>query len=317
MKLFYIAKKGCQDIKTITKGIKRAYQLEQEFYPHLSVEFLPNNKYKEGIFFIIGDNVIHKDYFLMNESELDDMRKTIWELFPRYYNVTDITKNGCLTDFRKLGKNKVAIGWDEVTAKANYNKLYIPDTMLTNQDTKTDEQIEKSILHPVYKNSGDDIQNRKLCLINRIKECTDNYPPNSQVYKLCNDNVVWLCNNGYPNNIRTKIVSNIVKKEIEDSLKYLKDTNMKADKQHYDDFILSGFFERPANRMGNKYTDPNGGKHAIDFIAERGDDYKYYSQLIEGYDNNNSSNYCNTIMVIILVIIGIIIIYVINKKSSV
>jgi hypothetical protein len=315
MKLFYISNRDCQDIKTITKGVKRAYQLEQEFYPYLSVEFLPSAKYKEGIYFVIGDNVIHKDYYLYHKKDLIDLRNTIWSLFPSYYDVTDITKDGCITDFRKLGKNKVTIGWPNIIANGKNNKIKIPDSMLIKQDIKVDEQISKNILHPVYKNSGADIQDRKLCMINRIKECTDNYPVDSQLYKLCNDNVVWLCKNGYPYNIRTKVMNSIVKKQIEDSLKYLKNNDMKVDKPHFDDMMLSGFFERPANRMGNKYTSANpNDKHAINFIGDKSNEYDYYSQVIEGFDNKNKNHY---ILIFAVIIIIIFIVYFLHKKSNV
>lgn len=291
MKLFYISKKGCHDIKAITKGIKRAYQMEQEFYPYLSVEFLPNNKYKEGVFLVTKNNNIHKTYFLDNEIELQDLRSTIWSVFTSEYNVTDIAKKDGL-DFIQLGKNNVTISWPNIVDKAKNNKIIIPDNMLIDQTNNKifDKKMSNDVLHPVYKNSGMDIQDRKLCLSNRLQECADNYPKNSHTYKLCNDNVVWLCNNGYPYNVRTKVMSAIVGKQIQDSLKYLKSTNMKADKKHYDDLILSGFFERPANRMGNKYSDLSG-KHAIDFIAEKQDDYAYYSQLIEGFGNKNNKYY--------------------------
>ena len=304
MKLFYISKNGCQDIKLITKGIKKAYQLEQEFNPYLSVEFLPNNKYKEGIFLVIGNNNIHKNYYLQNEQELQDLRNTIWSLFSKYYNITDIAKNGYL-DFIKLGKNNVTIGWSDMMQKAKNHKIDIPKYMLIDQleNNEFNKQMSKNILHPVYKNSGNDIQNRKLCFTNRIKECTDNYPINSQTYNLCHDNVTWLCKNGYPYNVRTKVMSAIVKKQIEDSLKYLKSTNMKSDKQHYDDLILSGFFERPANRMGNKYSNLTG-KHAIDFIAEKEEDYAYYSKLIEGFDDNVVNRYWLIVIVIMIILIS-------------
>ena len=312
MKLFYISKKGCQDIKTITRGIKRAYQMEQEFFPHLSVEFLPNNKYKEGVFIVVNDTVVHKQYFLQTDTELQDLRNTIWPLFTSHNKVTDIAKDGYL-DFRKLGKNQVTIGWSDAIVKSRNHKIEIPKELLIDSDTVKqnlvqDKQISKDILHPVYKNSGDDIQDRKLCMFNRMKECTDNYPINSQVHQICKDNVTWLCTNGYPYNVRTKVMSAIIKKQVEDSLKYLKSTNMKADKQHYDDMILSGFFERPANRMGNKYSDMSG-KHAIDFIADKDTEYDYYSKLIEGFDGSNLTVTNMMVAVIIATIIIIIVLH--------
>jgi hypothetical protein len=297
MKLFYIGENGCHDIKKITSGVKRAYQLEQEFKPYLSVEFFSNKQYKEGIFFIINNDVIHKKYFLYNDNELKEIRGIIWKHFTKYYNVTDITKNGCISKFTQIGKNSVNIGWTQIKNNGINNKIVIPDIMYLD-DTKT---VNYNILHSVYKNNGDDIQDKKLCMINRIKECTDNYPLNSQLYKLCNDNVVWLCKNGYPN-IRTKIMSNLVKQQVEESLTYLKNNNMNTDKNHYDDMILSGFFERPANRMGNKYSNLSG-KHAINFIADKNNEYYYYSNLIEGFGYNKC-------FIIILIFVCIILCYI-------
>ncbi len=63
----------------------------------------------------------------------------------------------------------------------------------------------------------------------------------------------------------------------------------------FDTIMSGGFFERPNNRMGNK-ANINMRPAGLNNIGVY--DFDYYSQLIEGYDNNNTY---------IWIIIGVII----------
>lgn len=190
MKLFYIDKQECNDVTIITDRIKKVYQLEREFYPYLSVEFLSNKKYKGGIFILYKNYVVHKKYFLDTINEYNDIKSQIWYIIDKF-NITKNNQSINNIDKRNDGINNVSISWKEIIEKARNAKIMIPNIMLL----KNDNIKEPDIRHPVYKYRDIGIENKNSCMDYRIKECDDNYPQNSQIYMLCKDNIEWLCNN--------------------------------------------------------------------------------------------------------------------------
>ena len=112
MRLFHLEGKGCRHIIDAMPGIMAVYQMEREFYPHLLIEFLPHDDDEEtGIIFQSGNNIIKKNWTFHNKNEINELRKIIWSHLVKVKDVKDITKNGCLTDFREYGQNRVIQGW--------------------------------------------------------------------------------------------------------------------------------------------------------------------------------------------------------------
>ena len=163
MRLFHIDEPGCHHISYIMPGIKLVYQMEQEFAPYLSVEFLPHrNDNKSGVILVTKRGSIRKYYNFHDPNTEKDLRKLIWsELLKdkdkHIINVTD--KSGCLTDFRKMGRNKVTIGWSNKLAELKKERCCkIIRKNLANSI------MEYKVLHPVYKFKTNDVRDRATCL---------------------------------------------------------------------------------------------------------------------------------------------------------
>jgi len=303
MKLFLIDKPGCAHMIDLMPGIKHAYQLEQEFFPYLTVEFLPNRYYDPGVIIIAGKEKVRINVTLENQEELKQVRDVLFKFLNKNYNVTDLIKDDCLTDLRKMGKNKVTIGFNNILKEKKEETCCKVD--MNNFEGNPYKAFEKKqafdILHPVYKDDGRNSQDKELCMKNRYLECGDNFPKNTAQFKMCTDEVKWLCENGYPYNERTKIVEDAAKAAVKDTLSSLKKTDMKVDKKMFDKIAFAGFWDRPRNRAGNKYY-KEGEPQAINFIADDSDNYDYYSRLIEGFEDKS---YMTVYIILAIIIICI------------
>src|SRR3990170_5160247 len=114
MRLWYIDKPECRHISEIMHGIKAVYQMEQEFFPYLSVDFLPNKDNEPtGILLQAGKEFIRKNYTFDSKDDINKLRNLIWKYLLKYHGkkIIDITKNGCLKDFRQTDRNRVIQGW--------------------------------------------------------------------------------------------------------------------------------------------------------------------------------------------------------------
>lgn len=283
MKLFFIDNYECRHIQDITKNVMKIYQLEQEFSPYLSVDFLTNKQYKPGIILILDNKVIYKNYLLNTQNEYDDLKNTIWDFFSKKYNVIN-DKN---IDLRRYETNMVIQGWNNIINNAKNKKIIINEKNMNNNN---DEYMK----HPVYKLNINIPQNNDICFKTRYQECNDNYPQNTAAFKICTDNVRWLCDNGYPNH-KEMILSQIIKNNMNNAKNELI-MNNKINKQQYDNYILSGLFSQTNNRMSNKNynTEIN--------ISDKAKSVDYYINFIEGF-NTNENIYLLYIIIIIIILI--------------
>jgi hypothetical protein len=295
MRLFFISPKECKHISELIPGISSVYQLEQEFHPYLSVEFIPNteNAPPPGIILLVGNETIRRKYVFDDPNDIIKLRKLIWKYVRKIYNPTDITdKNGYIKNFIPAQTNKVIQGWQnkkkamekEVCCsdkKGTISKMLHTTNSKKKQVSNHPPFNKQLIKHEVYRINNDDQINRKICKKVRFTECGDNYPVGTALHNRCITEVNWVCNNGYPFNKRTHLVTAYreqIKKQV---LDYLKKNKMKANKQMLDQIFSSGFYERVGNRIGNKALTYNNVKHAVNDITNT--DYNYYSKLIEGF----------------------------------
>jgi len=307
-------------MKDLIPGIFSVYQLEQEFYPYLSVEFIPNNKYAAGILIIVGDKVIRRNYTFNDPNDIVELRKLIWRYVREINNPADIAitrPDGevCIKDFNKGGGFKVIQGWDNKLKSLEKNVC----CKGSDSETKIVPMDQQLINHEVYRYSNKDQINLPICKKLRFQECADNYPPNTPTYKRCLREANWVCENGYPCNVRTKLIATYREKLKNDILRYLKRNDMRVDKQMFDLIMSAGFFERPNNRVGNKASPYTPIIHTIDNIPI--DDFDYYSKMIEGLsegvsedDTNQKCNKIFPIIIIVLIIVAISIIYSTSNK---
>lgn len=283
MRLFLIDKPGCHHITELIPGISSVYQLEQEFNPYLSVEFLPNREYPPGIILMVGNKMIRRNYTFDDPNDIIELRKLIWSELQSYHNIKDITDNeGCIKDFRQTRTNRVIQGWQAKKKEMNKNKCCKAIKKLFVEGF-SDHFIKRE----EYRLSTEEKLDRNTCKQVRYKECGDNYPPDTPLFNRCTSEVNWLCNRGYPNNKaenKTLIFRERLKKDISE---YLRKNNMKVNKQTLDLILSSGFFERVSNRVGNKALTYKNVEYAVNEITNDAD---YFLKLMEGYNSNNDSS---------------------------
>jgi len=304
MKLFLIDKPGCHHIKDLMPGIKSVYQLEQEFSPYLFVEFLPNREEPPGILLIAGNEVIRRNYTFDDPNDIEELRNLIWKYIRKYNKVKDVTKDGCITDFRKTRTNHVIQGWQ--SAKRH---RAVEMCCRTVKKMIATEFMDQLIKHEVYRFEGRDMQDRNICKKNRLQECGNNYPQNTILYKRCTDEARWICNNGYPVNIRTKIVDAYRERLKDKILRYLHSNGMRVNKQVLDKILQAGFFERVRNRVGNKFAHFRNVEHAVNEIMN---DHGYYTELIEGFDSTRKDKKFNYLYIIFIITLLTILMYIIR-----
>lgn len=307
MRLFLIDKPECRHISDIMPGIKAVYQMEQEFSPYLTVDFLPNNNNDPGgVIIQVGDEVIRKYYTFEDSDDIKKLREDLWILVRKYHNPIDITnKEGCIKDFRQTPTFNVVQGWQNAKrSKADVCCKVIIEMI-------SDEFADYMIKHWVYRDPTEDIQNRDICKQIRSKECGDNYAPNSPQFRRCIREVNWLCNNGYPedNNKRVNNVNKMVKDLRIKIYNYLDKNDMKVDKRTFDNIITAGLFDYVGNRMGNKSRNMYDVKNTIrDSLYEK----NIYLKLIEDFNSENINSNISIVKMLSIIFIIILVIYMYN-----
>lgn len=282
MRLFYIDKPECRHIIEITKAVKVIYQMEQEFFPYLLVDFLPNKDQDPGgVIIQAGDTIIRKVWHFEDPEQIKQLREILWDLLHKYHNIKDSMPDGrCTPDPSIQQTNKVTQGW---ATKVRSLDKDVCCKLIKNVVTK--EYIQYLSLHPVYRLSNKDVQTRETCKINRMKECYDNYAPKSDQFKRCRTEVNWLCDNGYPNEVVQKenqMIDEIRKRIYE----YLIANDMKVNKHTFDQIISAGMFDHLGNRMKNKSVNLVDVQNAVDdyFISTNG-----YNLLLENFTVSKES----------------------------
>lgn len=284
MRLFHIDEPGCHHITEIMDGIKAVYQLEQEFFPYLTVEFLPHRDRPAGIILLTrkGDS-IRKYYKFKDPKDIEELRSIIWYYLERDYNIKQLPTDKCgnLQKFKWEPTSDVIQGWQSKKRAMKGARCCKIIADIVASELVSHATIHYNILHEQYRLSGQDVQTREICKQLRLTECGNNYPPNTPTFKRCVDEVNWLCNNSYPKNKAYEASNKLVKNTRKKIHEYLDKNNMLVDKKIFDDIIDAGLFQRVANRMGNKSINFIDAQRAVnDEFNDRG----YMLQMIEDFD---------------------------------
>lgn len=280
MRLFFIDKPECRHISEIVKGVSAVYQMEQEFYPYLVVEFLPNpNGELGGIILQAGDEIIRKNYTFENEKDIDELRNLVWSYLKKYHHIKNLPDNG---KFDWKPTNVVLQGWQE--KKRNLKRDICCKIV---REAVVKAMIDQKILHWVYRDPTTPHIDRNRCKQLRWEECGSNYPPDSQLFQRCLEEVNWLCNQGYPPKgeklspiTQIQNIDKLRKKIWQDLDKY----NLKVNKQKFDEIISAGLFDDVGNRMGNQSNNLMNLRDTVDRVMWEKD---YYSQILEGFDGDS------------------------------
>lgn len=325
LKLFLVDKPICRDAIDVTTGAKAIYQMEREFYPYLTVEFLPreyninkNPDNKETVILLAGKEVsnstkfgtipspfsngdgevITESYDFHDPNAINNLRDLLWKYLNKNHKVKELIGKDDLPDPSVAEKDKVIDSWNKKLKSLDKNvccKII--------SDAITQSYMEWVVQHPVYRDSVLDVQTNKTCKYNRLQECGNNYAPNSDVFRRCVSEVNWVCDNGYGKNNVNKVVqqkNTEISKARENIYKYLEKSGLRVDKKKFDEIITDGLFDDIGNRAGNKSSNKDIA-NAVDQIINE----KNYFAIIktEGFGFNYSKKYLFLIVILILIMI--------------
>lgn len=311
MRLFHIEASKCHDITEIIPGIFAVAQMGEEYFPYLTVNYLPkryNDVDKTGVILLTKKHgAVRMNYnFKDVKKDTEDLRNFVWYYLSQEHPIKNIGIQN-QNDFRKFNPNTVIQGWQVKKWQLANNrccKILI--------DGLTSFVIKFNVLHEIYKLSGKDVQNRGMCKVNRFKECLDNYPSQSHLFKICAEEVRWLCDNGYPLNIRVKKMDELVNKVRGNLYDYLNKNDLLVNKKKFDEIIDAGLFTDLGNRMGNKVAnDPNVRSCLNDIFTEK----DYYLRLVEGFTEKKNNDTFNWLWIVIFIIIVLLPTYWIYNKN--
>ena len=255
MRLYLVDKPNCQFMKDRIPGISIVYQMEQEFRPYLLVDFLPNhgnitdpNLKNGGVIIMAGKEVIKKPLTFDNKSDESELRNILWNLLEKYHpNIHNKWPTSMVvdnwTDAKKAYRVGCNIGPTIMNDDVMVNMRYDPKII----KTAAQELANFYTKHWSLRDDFSGPKNYKQCFKARIQECTNNFPKNSEQYRICHDEIVTLCNMGYNTNNLQK--QNDYVEFVQSKLyKKLQDNGFKVDKQLFDDIIDAGMLAEPDRR---------------------------------------------------------------------
>lgn len=309
MRLFFFDSQSCKHIMDIIPGIALTYQMESEFSPYVTAEFLPRDpaETQEGIILLTKDGQIKRYYDFKDPKTEEDLRKLIEYHLHKDYHIVDQPTNS-ENDFRHAPLNEVIQGWQEkkrISARDVCCKKIL--------DAVTNSIMDNLVLHEIYKLKGGDIKDKETCKKVRLCECRDNYPQDSALFERCSAEVEWLCENGYPINEKVDKMNSLVNKVRKDIYDYLVKSDMKVDKKKFDEIITAGLFADLGNRMGNKVAnDPHVRASVNDIFTEK----DYFLYLIEDFETEPKSNYHIWFGLFILLVIASLIYFAYRNRNQ-
>lgn len=300
LKLYHIDNPNCNYITELMPSIFAVAQMEQEFYPYLTIDYIPHvDGQPQGIILRTKSGDIRRNYTFKNKQDIKDLRNLIWYHLEKQHKFKPAKNEN---DFTEAPKNIVIQGW-----KAKRRMLEKEKCCKLVLDNLTSQIVNTNILHEVYRLSPIDKQDRNTCKKVRFESCVNNFPKRTAAFDRCIQETVWLCNRGYPNNTVNKM-NKYVEQVRRNLYNYLDSHDLKVNKRKFDEIIDAGLFDDLGNRMGNKVADDKNVRATLDKIFTEKD---YYLGLIEGFDhtpnfdipsNNNKWHGISAIVLLILII---------------
>lgn len=300
MRLFHIDRPGCHHMMKKIVGIQAVYQLEAEFEPYLTVDFLPNPDKTDpgGVILQAGSEVIRKNYLFDDPNDIIELRKLIWDKVRKYHNPKDITEKGCMDKFKWQPTFKVIQGWQAKKRLIQEDQCCIDLSQYMNAP----DPATKAVLHEVYRVDTRDKLDRNTCKKVRCKECSDNFPTNTDNFRRCIQISKDMCDEMHPINKKKNAVVENRAKLYEKIKQYLELNDYRTDKQHLDTILDNWFFQDVSPREGNNFIyDPNTASTIN----------KHIIKTNEGF-GKSSISYRITV---ILILVVLLVIYFCNKQS--
>lgn len=230
MKLILFNKPDCSRKVNIVQIISLIYQMEQEFYPYVQVEFKPYNSIlpNGGIILQTHKGYIKKDMSFLSNPE--NLRSLIWNLIPHNYS--------------KYPTNKVLITSSEI--KAYKKSQQFPPIPLSHAPPAPPSP-SLSPLPPTIRSWS-----YNTCMNDHIRECNDNYLPSSPLNHICKAEINWLCKNSTGPNNTLERHTKLMHKYRDNLYKKLEQRNFYVDKKLFDEVISVGLFDDSATTAAYK-----------------------------------------------------------------
>jgi len=303
LQLYHIDDGNCKFITKLMPSIFAVAQMEQEFYPYLTIFYMtPKEGQPRGIILRTKHGDIRRNYTFDNKTDIIELRKLIWDELLKEGKIHPVDISQANNPLSKPN-NKVIQSWQ--AKKRQLDKEKCCKLVL---DNLTPQIVKLNVKHEVFRLSNEDKQDKTICKKVRIQDCADNFPKGSAAFKRCVMETSWLCEHGYPNTTVNKADKyiNTIRRNL---YNYLKDNNMKVNKRKFDEIIDAGLFSDLGNRMGNKVADDKNVRAALDTIFTEKD---YYLSLIEGYDDNNWNNFFGVVLIFLILAF----VYIILKNNQ-
>ena len=189
MKLFHIDDSNYNHISERMDAIKTIYQMEQEFYPYLQIEFCKNLQKckKGGVILQTKNGNIKKDFTFTNKSDIKFLRKLIWSYLIKEENIenkndSDVELYDTLPKMRLVNPMK----------KLSESTLSCDD--ITDNDMDID--VRNKLMHSSYKMQKykpSISSNKNTCILNRMRECDQKSPIGSEANRMCKLEGKTLC----------------------------------------------------------------------------------------------------------------------------
>jgi hypothetical protein len=193
MKLLHIDDSDYNHISERMDAIKTIYQMEQEFYPYLQIEFCKNPQKCGGVGIILQtkNGNIKKDFAFTDGSDIIELRKLIWSKLIKEENIvnrsdTDVEWHESSTKMRLINPMDKLIESSSISSCPN----------IPNDDIDMDTR--NKLMHSSYKMQKykPSVQtNKNTCILNRIRECDQKSPVGSEANSMCKLEGKILCNN--------------------------------------------------------------------------------------------------------------------------
>lgn len=218
-------------IFSTSDNYKAVYEIEQEFFPYISVNFdKAINCNKQQIIIKIEDETVVTD-----KVTVDELRPLIKELLLKYKRISE------------LPRSTVVQGWQAKKRELNKHSCCKPD-LNPNKYNLNDEVPAYYIKHWVYRDPTTPNINKNNCKQIRYEECKNNYPQSTFDYDRCVREVDWLCTKGYDlNQKRHDYIKSVQNK--------LGVNNYFVNKRLFDQSRDSGLFEdfKAVTEFDNEY----------------------------------------------------------------
>lgn len=272
MKLLHFNGKTCKHIIDIMPSVKAVAQMEQEFAPYLDVSYLTNRQHNEantGIILQTKNGTVKRYYTFKKPEDIAELRDLIWEYLLKEKNIVELKETE--QNRSDCSSTRVVQHWENIVKECDKHNYSDVNTKILPPEPES----EIKSIAKVFRMNPNDKQTKQTCLKQRMQECSDNWPPETDNYRQCTDEVEWLCTNGYPNK-RLLATNKYVQDSIASIFKDLEEHDGYVGKRQFDRAIDAGLYYDTGVRSGNKTRDGYDKNYdGIEYFDEDNNNKKY------------------------------------------